>query len=153
MKRPLVVVEGWTCQLPAGEILEGGLVAARVIGANQSLSSGVWTRLNFSSVATDTHNHFSSGTPNRLTAQVAGFYLIGHQIQLPNNDSSNSVAKISYGGVDYAMDQTVNARRLAFNACEGVYISQGQFIELWIYHNASSTVVSTKGVLYLARLG
>jgi len=62
----------------------GGPAFSAYKGSNQSISAGVYTKIEFGTEEYDTNNNFNSSTTYRFTPTVAGYYLLTSSILLSN---------------------------------------------------------------------
>lgn len=154
MSRPLVVSEaGQIRNLPDGDVIFGGLVAAKVVFSGAVLPpSASFTKFSFTEVL-DTHDHFSASTPTKLSVYVGGLYYIGYHVNFPSNNSTNTAVDFRINGAVYARSQFLATNVAGMGSGDIQFLYPGAQIELWCYHSSSSNLTVTSGTLYLYRIG
>lgn len=112
------------------------------ISSNQSISSGVYTKIQINSETFDTNNNFNTSA-NRFTPTVAGYYQINGKVSSSGStDATSCVAAIYKNGSVYKYGpymQTVSAES---NVQDVIYMNGStDYVELYAYITATNAVV------------
>ncbi len=88
----------------------GPIVSVSRITSNQSVSSGVWTKVLFNSVDVDTNNCFDA-VNNRYTPKVAGYYQVNLNVYagVGSGNITQAGAQIQKNGELYAATYAMSA--------------------------------------------
>jgi len=132
-----------------GYIDKSTAIAARVIRTSvQSIPNSTWTAIGFSQATFDDRPsglsaHWSSGTPTRLTCQVAGVYIISGHISFSANSTGRRVVRILRNGTTQIALSSVNATstqivHISLSAL--LKLSVGDYIELGAYQDSGGVL-------------
>ena len=115
--------------------------------SNQSFSSNTWTKVTLPFEDYDTNNNFDSTTNYRFTPTVAGYYQINCNGYLSSGGSDNYLQLYKNGtsfGYYININASINNITLAFS---NLFYMNGSsdYLELFVYSNAASPVVSSSG--------
>jgi hypothetical protein len=125
--------------------------------SNQSISSGVITKVQLNTELFDTNNNFDSTTNYRFTPTVAGYYQINAQVRLRGTSSDNKILYIYKNGSNYAaMDNyaiSIEYFQIAFS--QVIYFNgTTDYIEMYALTNGTNTtIVADATVLYTSLSG
>lgn len=127
-------------------------IGCRVIStATQAISNTTETALSFNSEISDTGDCWASGSPTRLTAPVAGYYLAGGGVLFGSSLNTNAgriyLALRANGTVYLAADDkhTIANKDAALLVSSGrFWLEVGEYVELMFYHEqgGSRTLVA-----------
>ena len=111
--------------------------------SSQSISGGVYTRINFQAEVFDIGSCYDSTTNYRFTPNVAGYYWLGSTIAVgaPNNRYTAYLYKngsVYMSGIDMIGNGT-NSQGCGFS---GIVYANGttDYFEMWVQGNNSATV-------------
>lgn len=115
--------------------------------SNQSFSSNTWTKVTLPFEDYDTNNNFDSTTNYRFTPTVAGYYQINCNGYFTSGGSDNYLQLYKNGtsfGYYININASINNITLAFS---NLFYMNGSsdYLELFVYSNAASPVVSSSG--------
>jgi hypothetical protein len=109
--------------------------------ANQTVTTGLGTKVELPVVDYDTSSWFDNTTDYRYTPQIAGYYFFRGLVVLGGTSMTNAVAYVYKNGAQY----TLTTSRLATSAQQYLEISTTvylngttDFVELWGFVSASS---------------
>ena len=142
-----------TLTLPAstGTVMVNGPAFSAYNNASQSISSGVFTKIQFQVKDFDTANCFDNTTNYRFTPTVAGYYQITASVSINSTAASTFPASIYKNGTEYrrCMDirglstiSTSNPLLSALVYCNG----STDYIEIYGYNNGTSPTVNYGGI-------
>ena len=116
--------------------------------ADQTISSGVYTKVTINTKNFDTNNNFDATTNYRFTPTVAGYYLISVATSNGSSTGFTSLATAIYknGNVwqygNYSQVATqVNATQTSLVYCNG----STDYIEFYVYITAATTAKTLSG--------
>lgn len=113
---------------------------------NQSISSGVFTKVNLGTEDYDTNSNFAS---SRFTPTVAGYYRISAAIDVSNGVSglSRVILSIYKNGSTYKrlQDHASSTIYTASGSCEVYLNGSTDYVEAFAYVVASSPTLSSGG--------
>ena len=142
-----------TLTLPttSGTVMVNGPAFSAYANANQSVTSGVLTKINLNTETFDTNNNFDTST-YRFTPTVSGYYQINGVFQSQATNMSAMVLNIYKNGSSYK-SQTSNLTGtpafFSMSISDVVYLNGStDYIELYGQINASSSLIISGGSLY-----
>ena len=125
-----------------------------IIDMPQQSSISVWgsvatsvasssTKITFGTELWDNQNEFDSATNNRFTATKAGIYLVHSSVRMLSvglNNVLSMMIKVD-GSVETAFSQIPNAENINpfLTGTAIVKLTASQYVEIWCYHNDSSS--------------
>jgi len=127
----------------------------------QSIPNATYTAISFDTVRGDRgpSPHWVSGSPTRLTCQVAGVYIIAWAVQFPASATGNTrlasarlngATQLAYGG-QMGLTWLAAAGGMGTDATL-YYLNVGDYIELMIYHDIGSAQNITSNQFYSPEL-
>jgi len=127
-------------------------VKARVtLSSSQSIPTGTWTKINLDSAVYNPGNYFDTTTNYRFDVPVTGYYLIiGKTHWETMSDGTAIGAAIRVNGSEiapYVDYQGASGVSFAITSCI-LYLSSGDYVELWGYHTYGSNKNVFAGELY-----
>ena len=125
--------------------------------SNQSISSGVITKVQLNTKVFDTNSNFDATTNYRFTPTVAGYYQINAQARLRGTSSDNKILYIYKNGSNYAaMDYYVLSIEYFQIAFSQIIYFNGttDYVEMYAYTNGTNTtVIADTTILYTSLSG
>jgi len=112
----------------------------------QAAGSAVFTAISFDTVRYDRGPsvHWASGTPTRLTCQVAGFYQVTGHIDTAAITTNQAVILdiLLNGSVEIARHQLIasNTTGTSQTITAGTYLNVGDYVELRVYQNTGASL-------------
>jgi hypothetical protein len=117
--------------------------ASVYLSSAQSIPKTTWTKVEFDTEVYDTDGEFDNVTNYRFTATETGWYSVVAVTEINLNIDTgksqwNGVKKNGGGTMIMAMNQVSNGTICPRVQCSGdVYLEADDYIELWVYHNAT----------------
>jgi len=132
-----------------GYVIQSTAISCRVTrSTDQSISSGAWTAISFSSATWDDRPsslspQWSSGTPTRLTCRADGLYLITGHLSFAGNATGRRVARIFLNGsTEIALQShpasSTNPVHLTFSVLRK--LTAGNYIELGAFQDSGGAL-------------
>lgn len=142
-----VLTSGATSNVYWSTIASPGPAFSAYKSGNQSFSSNTWTKVTFPFEDYDTNNNFDSTTNYRFTPTVAGYYQINCTGYFTSGSSDNYLQLYKNGtsfGYYININASINNITLTFS---NLFYMNGSsdYLELFVYSNAASPVVSSSG--------
>lgn len=115
--------------------------------AEQSISPSTWTPIDWDVEGRDAIGVFSSGTPNRVTVQTAGFYELTGQVWLKSSGASGEVLaeRITLNGTnDIVQDSApggIGAQTVA-PLKRVIYAAANDYFQFEVYHAFSGAAAT-----------
>ena len=144
-----------TLSLPAntGTVLTTGSTFAGTgpafsayLGGNQSVSSGVFTKININTETFDTASCFDSTTNYRFTPNVAGYYQVNASVRFSGTNLTESSPAIYKNGaaVSFGPYAVVTGQSVLTSIATGLVYMNGttDYLELYAYVVGTSPVFS-----------
>jgi hypothetical protein len=110
----------------------------------QSISNNAWNSLSWDTELWDTMGGWAIGSPTRLTAQVAGYYMAQGNVQFDSNATGNRALAVvkngntflamSYHGASPASVTVLTATAAMF------YMAVGEYIEIFVFQNSGAAL-------------
>lgn len=124
--------------------------------SSQSIAASTGTAISFDTIITDDLSSRSPGVTTKLTAASAGWYMVGAHLKCSDVSGGKRVMDIRINGVHYR--GTISFAATA--DCPGpdlttnipYYLNAGDYIEVILWHNASSSVSVTAGQLWMVKI-
>ena len=110
----------------------------------QTLSNGVFTKLQFQTEEFDTNSNFDNATNYRFTPTVAGYYQINGGWQPTTAPTINLAVNLYKNGSAYKQGPYITASlsNSNYNVSSVVYLNGStDYIELYAYNNSGGNVV------------
>jgi len=110
--------------------------------SNQTILATTGTKVQLNSESFDTNNDFDSTTNYRFTASVAGYYQVNGSINYTTaEDQKIYEITINKNGSPIAKSQFIGSGTVSVvpNVADVVYLGVGDYLELYTYHNSSSS--------------
>jgi len=127
------------------EVAAQEVIAAKAFlsSAPQSIPSGIPTKVILDGIEYDTGGNFSN---SRFTATVEGYYQVNAAIYFDDGEDTKfyqviinkNDIRVSSGSL-----QSAGIQDLAPNVSDITYLGSGDYLELFIIHNATSTATIT----------
>ena len=120
------------------------------ISASQAISSSTNTKIALDRELFDVTNDFDNSTNYRFQPTIAGYYFISGCVLLANNiNNAGSYTQIRKNGSSF-MSGSGSASGAVYGgmSASGLIYLNGStdYVELWIYQNAGSTINAINGV-------
>jgi hypothetical protein len=111
---------------------------------NQTITSGVYTKVQLDTETFDTNNNFDSTTNYRFTPTIAGYYQINGKIGSGGSTAPTSMASALYkNGSVYKYGPYVQAPQGESNVQDVVYFNGStDYVELYVYITAATALIS-----------
>lgn len=111
----------------------------------QTITSGVYTKVQLNAETFDTNNNFDSTTNFRFTPTVAGYYQINGKIGAGASTASTSMASAIYkNGAIYKYGPYVQTTAAESNVQDVIYFNGStDYVELFVYITATTAVISS----------
>jgi hypothetical protein len=147
----------WVAQAPSGGGFNSRVRA--YLSANQSIPTGVDTKVQFNTEVFDGNNEYDPTTNYRFTADSGGYYLIIVHIVLATASSGNTfINKLFKNGslAHWNNFYSPGAANIGVDLSVIDYLSAGDYIEVYVRQNTGSNynIAGTNGYseLYIHRL-
>jgi hypothetical protein len=130
-------------------VTTGGSALAPAFSAyrntTQTITSGVYTKVQLNAETFDTNSNFDSVTNFRFTPTVAGYYQINGKISSSGSTVSTSMAAAIYkNGSIYKYGPYIQAPSAESNVQDIVYFNGStDYVELFVYITATTAVIGT----------
>lgn len=110
---------------------------------NQTITSGVYTKVQLNAETFDTNNNFDPTTNYRFTPTIAGYYQINGKISATGSTASTSMASAIYkNGSIYKYGPYVQTTAAESNVQDVVYFNgTTDYVELFVYITATTAVI------------
>ena len=138
---------GETVTIPSGATVSGAgantPAFSAKLSANQTLSSGTWTKGNFNTEIFDSDGKFDASTNYRFTPTVAGYYRVSAHGYLQSTDGSFGRVAIYKNGSEYAFTANLyGAANYQTQQIEVVmYLDSDDYVEAYFKQDAGSSKV------------
>lgn len=149
MQAPSTLITGSLWNTQFGAVANWYLGAPMIVwrqSASQSVPNGGWIPLNFDTIDLDTHGVHSTANPSRFTAPYAGWHAVTAQCDFAANAAGARELKFALnGGVvsdAKAMTMAVNGYDTALSVATEVYLSQGEYLEIWAWQNSGAALAT-----------
>ena len=112
--------------------------------ANQTISSGVFTKMILNTKEFDTNNNFDNTTNYRFTPTVAGYYQVNHYLDSTASTSTTSTHTYIYkNGVQFKQGVYIAGGALTRISCSSLIYLNGttDYIEFYAYITATTAVI------------
>jgi hypothetical protein len=123
--------------------------------ANQTISTGVFTKIAFDVELFDTANCFDTST-YRFTPTVAGYYQINAMARIRGTASDNKILSIYKNGSDYSNQDNyiIAIEYFCMSVSQIIYMNgTTDYLEVYAYTNGSNTTVTGNAVKQTAFSG
>ena len=119
--------------------------------SNQSVSSASWVKVQLNVEDYDTRNEFDSATNYRFIADAAGYYQV---------DAASTILSLGDGkifgiaiykngsAVAVGRELTGSANNAVANISTSIYLTAGEYLELYVYQNSGSSANIVTGSQY-----
>lgn len=126
-----------------GAALVGPYSARVALSSNQLITNGVATAISFNATSFNNGSLYAGGNPTRLTAPVAGRYLVRGFVKFaPSAIGNVRRAEILKNGLNPSItfvDRAPDAAGAAdVEVVEIVSLAAGDYLELWTYHDGGA---------------
>lgn len=144
-----------------GASIQTNVPCARVVrGAGQSVASSTIGWIAHDAKVFDTDNMWAIGSPTRLTCRTAGKYLIGAHVDFSTNSTGTfREALIQINGlsgsrpIDVLVPQSITTGYGRQEPVGLVDLIVGDYIELGVYHDATSAISFAGAILWATYIG
>lgn len=113
-----------------------------VQGPAVSVLTGLWTSQVFDAAIWDTHGHWASGTPGRITCKVPGFYMLAGQSDFANN-AGGAIRLIGIwlnNALEIQANRSAAATIPRLNVVGMLSLSKNDYVELKVYQDSGVTL-------------
>jgi len=140
-----VIAKGYKDQ--AGRPIGQGPTFSAINSSTQTITSGVWTKLQWPSLNWDTDAAFDSTTNYRFTPAQPGYYQVEAGVRVPTTASATGISQLAIyknGGLWRAgntwPNSTTNPGELHMSAIVDLQIAASDYIEIWFYQNSTANM-------------
>jgi hypothetical protein len=116
------------------------------LGTNQTLSSGIYTKVQLNTERFDTNNNFDPTTNYRFTPTVAGYYQINYQVYATSTATTSGFVGALYknGTVyEYGLINSATVANQAYSSATLVYMNgTTDYLELYINLTGTGTLIA-----------
>jgi len=113
--------------------------------ASQSIVQNIWTKVLVDTVVIDTQNFFNLST-RRYEARVSGYYHISAQCYLQSFSGTMVVGIFRNGSLASSAKALYSASTGGCAVSDILYLNAGDYVELYVQHNASSSILLSNGI-------
>ena len=145
-------ITGTMTQAQIGNGIAGtGPAFSAIKTSNQSISSGVWTKISFQSEQFDTNSNFDNATNYRFTPTVAGYYLLNANVFVttPSTTHYIQIAIYKNGGSSVFTMAETHVTNVAYSSVTGSFLmyfnGTTDYAELYFNSGANVTVYGEAG--------
>lgn len=134
----------------AGVPINGPAFSAVRSGSNQSITSTVWTKIQFNTEEFDTNGCYDNSTNYRFTPTIAGYYqFTGCSYITSTSSTNNYLSFYKNGGLfKYGQGITVAANAAVANATALIYLNGStDYVEVYAYCNGTTPAISASADL------
>jgi len=132
----LLLFLAFVCAVPSVSLAESVAFSVNKNGSNQTVSSGVWTKLTWSTEVFDTNNNFAG---DKYTPTIAGYYLFSSRVAC--NSSSACYTGIYKNGTRETASGENASSFLQPHVAQLLYMNgTTDYVEAWAY--TESTAIS-----------
>lgn len=111
--------------------------------ANQSLTSGSFTSIQFDTEVENDYSMWASGTPSRVTAPVTGLYAVTGGAGIPVGSTGRVATRFLVNGAEYPVGGRLNALGSQADAGAGGFalipLTAADYVELSVFHDAGAS--------------
>jgi len=135
--------------------LKLGKVRAYRATSNQTFSLGSWTKVQFNAETFDELNGYDPATNYRFTvpANYSGYYLIHAQVRLITNAAEQRAGIAIYKNGALVAQRFIEQSGGVINPtpsiADYIYLTDGNYIEIYVYNNVNSEVIFGSDYSYL----
>ena len=116
--------------------------------ANQSISSGTFTKAQFNLETFDTNNCFDSATNYRFTPNVAGYYQFSSGIYTGGNNGFFGVTLFKNGGGYAELGRTTSTTTVCGGSTLAYANGSTDYFEIYAYTSGSGLTMGASGSTY-----
>lgn len=123
-----------------GNLAVNGPAFSAYLSSNQSITSSVWTKVQFNTEEFDTNSNYDNATNYRFTPTVAGYYQVNASISASSSSSqTRSIIAIYKNGSEFKRGNYLGA---GYNS-----VSENPIVSALIYLNGSTDYVEVYGYI------
>jgi len=112
--------------------------------AGQSVSNGVFTKIQLNAEEFDTNNNFDSTTNYRFTPTVSGYYFLNGQVEVSGAGAGETVAAIYKNGSVAKSGIDITATVYGATVSGLIYLNGStDYVELYVYVPATRNLINS----------
>lgn len=131
----------------AGRPIGQGPTFSAVNSSTQTISSGVWTKLQFPSKNWDTDNAYDAATNFRFTPVFPGYYMISAGVRVPTTAAATGISQLAlyknnqlYRAGQSVSNSTANQQEVTLNTMVDLQVGGSDYVEIFFFQNSGANM-------------